>query len=72
MDKVNRNGSSIIATLMVSGLLLAGCGSSGTDTENTATTDKMTNPTSEIATQVYKNGQVYTVMNNKNGLMRLQ
>ena len=61
MDKVNRNGSSIIATLMVSGLLLAGCGSSGTDTENTATTDKMTNPTSEIATQVYKNGQVYTV-----------
>jgi len=61
MNKLSRNGSSIIASLMVSSLLLAGCGSSGIETENTTTTDKTTKPTSEIATQVYKNGKVYTV-----------
>lgn len=46
---------------MVSSLLLAGCGSSGSDNEDTTTAPKTTNPTSEIATQVYKNGKVYTV-----------
>lgn len=61
MNKINRNGSSILTTLMVSSLLLAGCGSSGTETEKTATTGKSIKPTSEIATQVYKNGKVYTV-----------
>ena len=61
MKKVNRNSSSIITTLMISNLLLAGCGSSGTETDNTATTDDTTKPTSEIATQVYKNGKIYTV-----------
>jgi predicted amidohydrolase YtcJ len=61
MNKLSRNGSSIIASLMVSSLLLAGCGSSGIETENTTTTDKTTKSTSEIATQVYKNGKVYTV-----------
>ena len=61
MNKLSRNGASIIATLMVSSLLLAGCGSSGSENEGTTTAPKTTNPTSEIATQVYKNGKVYTV-----------
>ena len=61
MKKVNRNSSSIITTLMISNLLLAGCGSSGTETDNTASADDTTKPTSEIATQVYKNGKIYTV-----------
>lgn len=61
MNKLSRNGASIIATLMVSSLLLAGCGSSGSENEDTTTAPKTTNPTSEIATQVYKNGKVYTV-----------
>lgn len=46
---------------MISNLLLAGCGSSGTETDNTASADDTTKPTSEIATQVYKNGKIYTV-----------
>jgi predicted amidohydrolase YtcJ len=61
MNKINRSGSSIIATLMVSSLLLAGCGSSSSENQDTTTAPKTTNPTSEIATQVYKNGKVYTV-----------
>ena len=61
MNKLSRNGASIMATLMVSSLLLAGCGSSGSENEDTTTAPKTTNPTSEIATQVYKNGKVYTV-----------
>lgn len=46
---------------MVSSLLLAGCGSSGSKNENPIVTPKSKDSTTEVATQVFNNGKIYTV-----------
>lgn len=61
MKNLHKNKASII-TLMLSGLLFGGCGSSNTDnTIAPLKTPDPAKPTSEIATQIFKNGKVYTV-----------
>lgn len=55
MKKFSNKISSTITILIAVNLLIVGCGSSSSDTKTT------TISTSDIATQVFKNGQVYTV-----------
>ena len=60
MQNFSKNRKSLI-TLIISSIILVGCGSSISD--NTTIPAKATDPMTELATQIFKNGKVYTVNN---------
>lgn len=53
--------NSLISSIMIVSLLLAGCGSSGSKTRKEVIEPVSTKPTTQIATQVFKNAKIYTV-----------